>query len=161
MITFRDIDLIVYDFDGVMTDNKVLLSQDGQESVILNRADGMGVSLFKNKGVKQIIISTETNPIVTLRAKKLEIDVMQDVKDKKYAIIKVCDKMNYDLSKIVFVGNDVNDLEAMKIVGVPIAPHDAHEKILNIAKIITKAKGGDGVIRELFDLIRFQSDRLH
>ena len=153
MITFKEIELIVYDFDGVMTDNKVLLSQDGQESVMLNRADGLGISLFKNKGVKQMIISTETNPIVTLRAEKLEIDVMQDVKDKKSAIITICDKMNYDLSKIIFVGNDVNDLEAMKIVGVPIAPHDAHNEILNIAAIVTKAKGGDGVIRELFDLI--------
>ena len=153
MITFKDIDLIVYDFDGVMTDNKVLLSQDGQESVILNRADGMGVSLFKNKGVKQIIISTEKNPIVTSRAKKLEIDVMQDIKDKKSAVMTICDNMNYDLSKIIFVGNDVNDLEAMKSVGIPIAPSDAHKEILNIATIITRAKGGDGVIRELFDLI--------
>ncbi len=158
MITFNNIDLIIYDFDGVMTNNKVFFSQNGEESVVVSRADGMGIELFKKKGINQVIISTEPNPIVTLRAKKLEIDVMQNIKDKKEAVIKLCENMNYDPSKIIFIGNDINDLEAMKYVGIPIAPSDAHNDIFSIARHITKAKGGDGVIRELFDFIEQQSN---
>jgi len=153
VIEAKNIDLIIYDFDGVMTNNRVIVSQDGTEAVIVNRADGLGVDYLRKEGVPQMILSTESNPVVNARAKKLRIDLIQNCGDKKEALSKVCKEKGYDLAKVIFVGNDMNDLEAMKTVGYPIAPADAHTDILDIAVLVTKAKGGGGVVRELADTI--------
>lgn len=157
-INKKDIQLIVYDFDGVMTNNKVIVSEDGRESIIANRSDGLGVELLKKKDIKQVILSTESNNVVHARAKKLNLPVIYACKDKKNALQKYCGKMKYNLSKVAYIGNDINDLEAMKMVGYPIAPADAHIEIKKISKIITKTIGGDGVIRELLDI--FMKDKL-
>lgn len=149
---YKDIDLIVYDFDGVMTDNRVIIFQDGTEAVIVNRSDGLGVERFRSLGIPQLILSTETNPVVKSRAAKLHLKVIASCKDKKNVLKKYCKKMKYDLSNVVYLGNDTNDLEAMKIVGYPIAPANAHVEVKKIAKIITKTMGGDGVVRELLDI---------
>jgi len=151
-INKKDIQLIIYDFDGVMTNNKVIVSEDGRELIIANRSDGLGVELLKKKGIKQIILSTESNNVVNARAKKLKLPVIYACKDKKNILKRYCKKMKYDLSNVAYVGNDINDLEAMKMVGYPIAPADAHIEIKKISKIITKTMGGDGVIRELLDI---------
>lgn len=147
----KEIELIIYDFDGVMTNNKVLISEDGKESVFCNRSDGLAVSIIKEMGLPQIIISTEKNKTVEMRAKKLGIQVIHGVDCKKSIITKYCDEKNIDLNKVVFIGNDINDLEIMKIVGYPIAPSDAYESIKNEAIFLTKAKGGEGVIREFLN----------
>ena len=149
---YKDIVLIVYDFDGVMTDNRVIIFQDGTEAVIVNRADGLGVERFRSLGIPQLILSTETNSVVKARASKLHLEVIASCKDKKNVLKKYCEKMEYDLSKVAYIGNDINDLEAMKIVGYPIAPANAHVEVKKIAKLVTRAKGGDGVIRELLDI---------
>ena len=149
----KDIDLIVYDFDGVMTDNRVIVYQDGTEAVIVNRADGLGVDHFRSLGIPQLILSTETNPVVKVRAAKLRLEVITSCKDKKLALENYCSQNRYDLNKVMYLGNDLNDLEVMKIVGFPVAPVDAHPKIKKIAKLITEAKGGEGVVRELSDAI--------
>ncbi|MBA7512824.1 2-keto-3-deoxy-D-glycero-D-galacto-9-phosphonononic acid phosphatase [subsurface metagenome] len=155
---YKNIDLIVYDFDGVMTDNRVIIFQDGTEAVIVNRSDGLGVERFRSLGIPQLILSTETNHVVKARAAKLHLEVIASCKDKKNVLKKYCKKMKYNLSKVAYIGNDINDLEAMKIVGYPIAPANAHAEVKKIAKIITKTIGGDGVIRELFDI--FMEDKL-
>lgn len=147
------IDLIVYDFDGVMTDNRVIVFQDGTEAVIVNRADGLGVDYFRDLHIPQLILSTETNPVVNARAIKLRIEVINSCKDKKLALKDYCVQHNYNLSKVVYIGNDLNDLEVMKIVGFPVAPADAHPKIKKIAKLITETNGGEGVIKELSEKI--------
>lgn len=147
----RDIDLIVYDFDGVMTDNRVIIFQDGTEAVIANRADGLGVDRFRSLGIPQLILSTETNPVVKARAAKLRLEVIASCKDKKNVLENYCAQNGYDLNKVIYIGNDLNDLEVMKIVGFPVAPADAHLEIKKIAKLITEAKGGEGVIKELSD----------
>jgi YrbI family 3-deoxy-D-manno-octulosonate 8-phosphate phosphatase len=136
-----------------MTDNKVYVDQDGKEIVQVNRADGLGVSEIKKLGIEQIIISTEENSVVSARAKKLGINYMQGIDNKKNALEKHCQENNFDLENVVFVGNDINDLEAMKISGVTFCPSDAHESILSISDYILNTKGGDGVIRELLDYI--------
>lgn len=153
MIKKRDINLIVYDFDGVMTNNRAIFFEDGKEAVIVNRADGLGVDYIRKEGIPQIILSTESNPVVQARAKKLRIDVVQNCDNKKNTLIKICQDRKIDFKKVVFVGNDLNDLDAMKIVGYPVTPADAHPAILDIAVLITKAKGGGGVVRELADII--------
>ncbi len=145
--------LLVYDFDGVMTDNKVYVDQNGKEIVHVSRADGLGVSEIKKLGIKQIIISTEKNPVVSTRAKKLGIKCLQGIENKKAALIKYCIKYNIDLQSVAYVGNDINDIEVMEIVGKTFCPSDAHNNILNISDHVLMTKGGDGVIRELLDLI--------
>jgi len=148
----KDIDLIVYDFDGVMTDNRVIIFQDGTEAVIGSRGDGLGVDRLRSEGIPQLILSTETNPVVKARAVKLGLEVIASCKDKKYTLMKFCKQNGYDLQKVVYVGNDLNDLEVMKIVGFSVAPADAHPDIKSLAKLVTNAKGGTGVIRELSDV---------
>lgn len=148
---YKDIDLIVYDFDGVMTNNRVIVFQDGTEAVIVNRADGLGVNCFRNLGIPQLILSTETNPVVKARAAKLSLEVIASCEDKKIALENYCAQNGFDLNKVIYIGNDLNDLEVMKIVGFPVAPADSHPKIKKVAKLITEAKGGDGVIKEVSD----------
>ena len=150
---YRDIDLIVYDFDGVMTDNRVIVFQDGTEAVIVNRADGLGVDRFRGLGIPQLILSTETNSVVKARAAKLRLEVIDSCENKKNSLENYCIQKGYDLNRVLYIGNDLNDLEVMEIVGFPVAPTDANQKIKQIAKLITEAKGGEGVVKELSDYI--------
>jgi 3-deoxy-D-manno-octulosonate 8-phosphate phosphatase (KDO 8-P phosphatase) len=147
------ISLIIYDFDGVMTDNKVYIDQNGKETVQVNRADGLGVSEIKKLGIEQIIISTEKNPVVSARAKKLDIYCLQGIENKKYALKKYCQNNNIELKKVAYIGNDINDKEVMEIAGTTYCPSDAHKSIQIISDYILKTKGGAGVVRELLNLI--------
>ncbi len=148
-----DIRLIVYDFDGVMTDNRVVVAQDGGEAVMVNRADGLGVDHFREVGIPQLILSTETNPVVRARAAKLKLEVIDSCRDKKAALVSYCRGQAIDLQQVLYVGNDVNDLEAMEAVGYSAAPADAHPRIRAIATVVLRAVGGAGVVRELADLL--------
>lgn len=145
--------LISFDFDGVMTDNRVLVSEDGKESVFCNRSDGIGVNMLRKAGYKMLILSTETNKVVKARAGKLRLHVLQGVNNKKNALIAYCRKEKIKLSEVCYVGNDINDLEVMKSVGLPACPSDAYEEIRSISKVILKTQGGYGVVRELSSLI--------
>jgi len=147
------IKLIVYDFDGVMTDNKVYVDQNGIEMVQVNRADGLGVAEIKKLGIEQIIISTEKNPVVITRAKKLGIPCLQGIENKKMALFDYCKENDIDLKNVAYVGNDINDKNVMENTGLTFCPADAHEIIKNISDHVLRTKGGHGVIRELFDLI--------
>jgi len=153
----KDLDLIVYDFDGVMTDNRVIIFQDGTEAVVVNRADGFSIEYIRKLGIPQLILSTETNPVVKARAGKLGLKVIGSCEDKKIALINYCLQNGLDLKKVIYIGNDLNDLEVMKIVGYPIAPADAHQDIRKISRLVTKAKGGEGVVRELIDIIQWEN----
>ena len=152
-VKLSSLSLIVYDFDGVMTDNKVYVDQNGNEMVQVNRADGLGIAKIKKLGINQIIISTEKNPVVSARASKLGIQCLQAINNKKNALINYCKINDIDLKQVAFVGNDINDKEAMEITGITFCPTDAHESIKAIANYILKTKGGYGVIRELLDFI--------
>ena len=149
MKLFQNVKLIVYDFDGVMTDNHVYLNQDGVEMAMCHRGDGLGVGIIRDLGIEQYIISTEENPIVACRAQKLKIGVMHKVKNKAQAFLQLCSDMSADPSEVMYIGNDTNDLEAMKLAGVRGAPADAEPEILSIADWISAKNGGQGVIREL------------
>lgn len=148
-----DLDLIVFDFDGVMTDNGVYVFDDGREVVRCNRADGLGCDLLRAGGIDMLILSTETNPCVAARARKLGLPMHQGVRDKKAALGELLHTKGIDPERVMYVGNDVNDLDAMRLVGWPVAPADAHPVILAIARYVTVATGGNGVVRELADLI--------
>lgn len=146
-------DLIVYDFDGVMTDNRVLVMQDGTEAVFANRADGWGISQLRQAGYRQIILSTEANPVVSSRARKLGLEALQGSGDKLNDLTAFCHSYGIALERVLYVGNDVNDLDAMRVVGYPVAPADAHASVLALAKHVTKSCGGAGVIKELYELL--------
>jgi len=145
--------LIAYDFDGVMTNDKVYLDQNGIEVVQLSRSDGLGVSEIKKLGIEQIIISTETNPVVTTRANKLGIDCLQSIGNKKEALKIYCNDNDFDLINVGFIGNDINDKEVMEVTGYTFCPSDAHKSILKISDHVFKAKGGEGVVREMLDYL--------
>ena len=148
------IKLVVYDFDGVMTDNKVYIDQNGNEMVQVNRADGLGVAEIRKMDIEQIIMSTETNPVVSARAIKLDIPCFQGLDNKKDALLDYSKKNDIDLKNVAYVGNDINDKDAMAIAGFSFCPADAHETIKEISNQVLKRNGGDGVIRELLDLIK-------
>jgi len=152
-INKNNIELIVYDFDGVMTDNKVYIDQKGNEMVQVNRSDGLAISEIQKLGIKQIIISSERNQVVSKRAKKLKIDCLQGINNKTETLVNYCKENNYQLNNVGFVGNDINDFNAMKSSGWTWCPADAHEDIRKISDHIFSNNGGDGVIRELFDLL--------
>lgn len=144
-----DFALVIYDFDGVMTDNRIMLTEDGKEGVLSNRADGMGVNLIRERGLDQLILSTEENPVVSRRAEKIGVDVVQGCGDKKQAVLNLVHERKLKLADIIFVGNDINDLAALQICGFSICPSDASKEVLSMADYVTSRAGGAGVIREI------------
>jgi 3-deoxy-D-manno-octulosonate 8-phosphate phosphatase (KDO 8-P phosphatase) len=145
--------LIAFDFDGVFTDNTVYVSHDGIESVRCWRSDGLGLSRLRSVGVHAYIISTEVNPVVSIRAKKLRLSFDQGVEDKAAAILSACKKFNIPPEETMFVGNDVNDIPAFKSVTFPVAVADAHPEIYPFVLYRTQKPGGMGAVREICDLV--------
>jgi 3-deoxy-D-manno-octulosonate 8-phosphate phosphatase (KDO 8-P phosphatase) len=145
----RSVDWLLFDFDGVLTDNRVWVFEDGREAVACTRADGIGFALLRATGIKCAIISTETNPVVSRRAEKLKLPVMQGVVDKGQAILKLCRKRGIDPRRVGFVGNDVNDLPAFKVVGHRLCPGDAAPEVKSICDHVLHSHGGAGVVREI------------
>ncbi|CAN5208424.1 N-acylneuraminate cytidylyltransferase [soil metagenome] len=148
-----EVDAVVTDFDGVHTDDRVHISADGTEFVTANRADGMGVSLLRRAGIGFLIISSETNPVVAARAEKLMVEAVHPVDDKAAALARWAAAQNLDLQRVAYVGNDVNDLGCMGMVGWPVAVGDAHPLVLAAARVVLSAAGGKGAVRELADRI--------
>ena len=148
------VDLIVLDFDGVLTDNSVYVFEDGREAVRCTRADGMGCDLLRAEGIELLILSTEENPVVTARARKIKVAVHQGIRDKGAALSALLDEKKIDPARVLYVGNDVNDLGALALVGWPVAPADAHPDVLAIARQVTATRGGEGVVREIADWFR-------
>ncbi len=144
-----DIDLLVTDFDGVLTDDRVIVFDDGHEAVRCSRSDGLGCDLLRASGLEMMILSTERNPVVSARGAKLRIEVIQGSGDKEAALRDVVDERGLDLTRVMFIGNDVNDAGALSIVGWPVVPADAHPDVGGMARYTTAAKGGEGVLREL------------
>lgn len=150
----QDIKLIIYDFDGVMTDNTVQVREDGLESVSCNRGDGWGIGMIRKLGIEQIILSTEENPVVRARANKLKLECVHGSRDKAAGVQELAADRKISLENILYVGNDMNDFDAMRLCGYKVAPADSHPGILALADFITQAPGGRGVIRELADMIK-------
>lgn len=148
-----DVDALVTDFDGVHTDDGVYVSQDGVEQVRVHRGDGLGVGHLRSAGVPLLILSKEKNPVVTARARKLGVDVLQGIDDKATALRDWCAAHRLDPDRVAYVGNDVNDLPALRVVGWPIAVADAHPDVLAAARVVTEARGGHGAVREICDRI--------
>lgn len=147
------IQLLVLDFDGVLTDNRVFVSQDGSESVWCHRGDGQGILMLKEQGIPVVVISQEANPVVEARCRKLAIPVYQGGMDKVQVLHLVVEEYGVSIEKVAYVGNDANDLGCMKSVGVSIAVADAADEVKAHADIITQARGGYGAVRDVIDCI--------
>ncbi len=151
--TLSQIKAVIFDFDGVFTDNRVIVSTTGEEFVICDRGDGMGTNLLAAAGIKMLILSKERNAIVSSRGKKLNIEVIQGCDDKLPELIKWLQKNNVDAQQAAYIGNDINDLECLSHVGVAVIPADAHHSVIDTATWILQHNGGRGAIREFADVL--------
>ncbi len=145
--------LVVFDFDGTMTDDRVWVDAEGHEFVAANRSDGMGIGLLRKAGIPAIVISTEVNKVVEARCRKLGIPVVQGVQDKTVVLSQYLAEQKIDPQQVVYVGNDVNDLPCFPLVGCAVAVADAHPSVLRQADFILSRNGGFGAVRELCDRI--------
>jgi YrbI family 3-deoxy-D-manno-octulosonate 8-phosphate phosphatase len=148
-----EVDLVVLDFDGVLTDNAVWVLEDGTEMVRCDRSDGLGIAMLKKAGIPVMVLSTETNPVVTARCEKLAIPCVQGVSDKGRELVAILARERIDSTRVAYVGNDVNDLDCMEIAGFPVAVADAHPQVLGTARVVLSTRGGYGAVRELCDLL--------
>ena len=147
------ISLVVFDFDGVFTDNRVYTSQDGVEMVVSNRADSLGLDSLRVLGLPMVILSTEGNEVVAARGRKLKLAVHQACDDKAAWLSAHLAERGFDPATVVYIGNDLNDSAAMRLVGCSVAPADAHVEIRKLASFVLTRNGGQGAVRELCDLI--------
>lgn len=149
---FQAIRAIVFDFDGVITDDQVYITETGEEMVMASRSDGMGISALKNAGYKLLILSKERNPVVAKRGDKLQIEVIQSCDNKLEALNSWLEKSQIKLSECAYIGNDINDLQCMNAVRLAVTPADAHPLAQQAAHLQLSQAGGKGAVRELSDL---------
>ncbi len=147
------VDLLVFDFDGVMTDNQVWVDQDGRESVVADRSDGLGIAMLRKTGIPMVVLSTEVNPIVAARCHKLELQVIQGVGDKATTLASLLKERQLSPEHVLYLGNDVNDLPCFPLVGCAVTVADAHPEVIAQADLILTRSGGHGAVRELCDRI--------
>jgi len=145
------IKLIVLDFDGVLTNNKVFLNENGEEFVSCSRGDGLAFDALRKLQVRVIILSTEKNKVVSSRAKKLKIEAIQGVANKKNKLTELIEKFQLSKDEVVFVGNDINDINAMSLCKITFCPSDSHELVKQKVSIVLEAKGGGEVVREILE----------
>lgn len=148
-----DVQLLATDFDGVMTDDRVWVDETGHEAVFCSRSDGMGIRLVKEKGVRVVVISSETNPVVAARCQKLGVDFVQGTFKKAEKLTKYMSDYSIDAANAIYIGNDVNDLSCFPLVACALTPHDAHPTARDAADIVLTKCGGYGAVREVCDRI--------
>ena len=147
------VELVVFDFDGVMTDNRVWVDQDGREMVAANRSDSLGLSRMRGAGVDALVLSREVNPVVAARCRKLDVPFIQGETDKAQALINIIKKRQIAPEHVVYVGNDINDLPCFPVVGCAVAVADALPEVSEQADLVLSQRGGHGAVREICDLI--------
>lgn len=148
-----EIELVVFDFDGVFTDNSVFVTQDGYESVACNRMDGLGIGMLRATGLEIMVLSTEENPVVSARCRKLRIPCRQGVADKSAFLAGYLSEKGIDRSRVAYLGNDVNDLDCLRMVGFPVVVADAHPEVKKAARWTLGCAGGKGAVREFCDVV--------
>lgn len=148
---FAGVRLLVLDFDGVMTDNRVLVFDDGHEAVMCHRGDGWGIGQLRSAGLEVLVLSTEANPVVEARCRKLQIPFVQNCSHKLARLQQLAAERSLASHEIAYVGNDVNDLSCLQWVGVPIAVADAEPEVKTAARFVTTRNGGFGAVREIAD----------
>lgn len=147
----RRLRLLVFDFDGVFTDNRVLVLQDGTEAVMCSRADGLGLDRLRKCGIEMLVLSKEQNPVVGARCNKLRLPYIQGCDEKAGRLRQVAEEKGITLVEIAYVGNDINDVGCMQLVGLPICVADGYPEVKKIAAWTGTVPGGQGAVREVCD----------
>lgn len=147
------VDWVIFDFDGVMTDNRVWVDAEGREMVAANRGDGYGLAALRRAGIQSLVISTETNPVVAARCRKLKMEYMLGVDDKATLLKQILQERKIDPARVLYVGNDVNDVPCFPLVACALVVADAHPAARRAADIVLNQAGGHGAVRELCDLL--------
>lgn len=147
--TLADVDAVVLDFDGTQTDDRVMIDQDGHETVSVHRGDGLGIAAMRRAGLDVLILSTEQNPVVAARARKLQVPVLHGIDRKDLALKQWCDERGVSPDRVLYAGNDVNDLACFALAGWPVAVASAHDSVRTAARAVTRTPGGQGAVREI------------
>lgn len=149
------VQMIVCDFDGVVTDNLVITDQDGRESVTASRSDSMHIKILREKGVEMLIISSEPNPVVAARAKKMGVEAIHGVgmQDKGRVMREVLERKNVKAENVIYLGNDLNDLPCFEVAGWSVAVADAYPEVIRAADHVLTKNGGQGAVRELCEIV--------
>jgi N-acylneuraminate cytidylyltransferase len=149
------VDLLVLDFDGVVTDNRVWVDEDGREMVAANRGDSLIMAKLRQAGTEVVILSSEVNPVVAARARKMRVEAIHGVglDDKAKVLENLLKERKIDPSRVAYIGNDINDLPCFDLVGWAVAVADAQPEVLRAADFVTAKTGGHGAVREVCDLI--------
>jgi N-acylneuraminate cytidylyltransferase len=147
------IELVVFDFDGVMTDNRVWVDENGHEQVAANRSDSEGLAQMRKAGVEAMVLSKETNPVVAARCRKLNLPMLQGINDKAMVLRNYLKEAQVDPQHVVYLGNDTNDLPCFEVVGCAVAVADSQPVVLRQADLVLSRAGGHGAVRELCDMI--------
>jgi N-acylneuraminate cytidylyltransferase len=150
------IEALALDFDGVFTDNRVFVFEDGREAVLCSRSDGWGLAELRSLGLPTVVLSTEKNPVVAARCQKLGLECIYGLEDKPAALRRWTQGKKINLANTIFVGNDVNDLGCLKSVGCPVVVADAHPLVRPLARLVLESRGGEAALRELTDLIKIK-----
>jgi len=148
-----NVDAVITDFDGVHTPDTAYVDEHGTETVRVSRSDGMGVARLRAAGVKFLILSKEANPVVAARAAKLKVEVAHGIDNKAEYLAQWLADESINPARVAYVGNDINDLGAMNLVGWPISVADANEQVHRAARHRLSRKGGYGAVRELAELV--------
>lgn len=149
-----NVKMIVMDFDGVLTDNRVWVDENGREAVAAFRSDSLGLALLRGRtGIEPMVISMETNPVVTARCRKMNVPVLQGISQKAEALNHLLREKGITSNEVIYIGNDVNDLECFPVAGYAIAPSDAEPQVLTAADMVLTRRGGHGAVREVCDLL--------
>jgi YrbI family 3-deoxy-D-manno-octulosonate 8-phosphate phosphatase len=149
------IDLIICDFDGVITDNRVWTDQEGRESVAASRSDSIRVRELRAVGIDVMILSSEPNPVVRARAKKMGVEAIHGIglHDKGRVMREVLEQKKINAGNVIYIGNDLNDIPCFEVAGWSVAVADAYPEVIRAADHVLTRAGGHGALRELCDLI--------
>ena len=150
-LQINDVDVFVFDFDGVLTNNNVYLNQNGEEFVCCSRSDGLAFDVLRSLGKPVYILSTERNSVVAARAEKLKVKAIYGKFNKVESLYQLANKNGYELANMMYVGNDINDFKAMQLCGYSACPADSHDRIKEVSNHVLTANGGDAVVRDLLE----------
>ncbi len=153
MTDLADVRLVVFDFDGVFSDNRVWTNERGEESVACYRGDSAGLRRLDEVGVDYFIITQESNDAVPARARKIRIECIRGVDDKLPVLREQLERRGVSAEETAYLGNDINDAECLAAVGLPVVPVDAWHEVVPLAKLVLTRAGGYGCVRELCDAV--------
>jgi N-acylneuraminate cytidylyltransferase len=144
---------VVFDFDGVFTDNRVWVFTEGGEAVVCSRGDGLGLDRLRSTGIPLLVLSTESDPVVAARCRKVQVECRQGLRNKIDALVQFTSERGIALRDVVYIGNDLNDRDCLAEAGCGIVVADAHPSVRDQARIVLESLGGKGAVREVCDLI--------